>query len=238
MEERYTKCIDEALVWIHANYTANAIFVCGSIIRGTANANSDFDIYVLHSGDYRQRVQKFFNNVPCEIFINNIAHTQASFESELKSNRPCTAHMLATGIVYFDDKSIDTSALVIQAQKYTGLSLGLNEQQINAAKYSIALAFEDATDVLHIDEATTQMLLHKAISETITYVYALNKMPLPGVKSRIANLSVVTPPVADLIAQFYAATSVAAQYNLAGQVLDTLDISRTFFEWTSDKSEK
>lgn len=237
MEERYTKCIDDALVWIHANYTANAIFVCGSIIRGTANANSDFDIYVLHSGDYRQRVQKFFNGVPCEIFINNLNHTQASFERELKNNRPCTAHMLATGIVYFDDKSVDTSALVAQAQKHTGLSLGLTAQQITAAKYSIALAFEDATDVLDTDEASAKLLLHKTVSEVIIYMYALNKIPLPGIKFRIRKLISVNQPVAHLIAQFYAADSITAQYNFAGKVLDALDISRIFFEWTSDKDK-
>ncbi len=238
MEERYTKCINEALAWIQANHAPQAIFVCGSIMRGAGNANSDFDIYVIHHKDFRQRIQKYFNGVPCEIFLNSVKHTHNSFEIELENNRPCTAHMLATGLLYFDDKSVDTQALVAMAQKYVSLSLGLTAQQITSAKYSIALTFEDATDVLDVDALTVQMLLHKVVAEVIPYLFALHKTPLPGLKHRIANLADIDAQAADLIGQFYAANTANKQYELTGLLLEHLDISKTFFEWTSDKAEQ
>lgn len=237
MEEKYTLCINQALTWIRANYSTQAVFVCGSIIRGTANAASDFDIYVIHNGDYRQRVQKFFNGVPCEIFINALQHTHVSFESELKNNRPCTAHMLATGVLYFDDKTVDATALVETAKKYVNLSAGLTAQQVTMAKYSIALAFEDATDVLETDEATATMLLHKTVTEVLGYVYALNKQPLPGVKHRIANLQHIDATVAEIVTGFYAANSAQQQHKLVGDVLSKLGIPKGFFEWESDKTD-
>ncbi len=236
MEEKYTLCINQALAWVRANYSAQAVFICGSIVRGTANADSDFDIYVLHNDNYRQRVQKFFNGVPCEIFINSIVHTHTSFETELKNNRPCTAHMLATGLVYFDNKSIDTVALVEEAKRYMQLSLGLTDKQQVAMQYSIAQAFEDAKDVIDTDEATAVMLLNKTITEVITYLYAVNKKPLPGIKHRIANLQDIDKSIADMVYQFYKAATVKQQHKLVSDVLNKLGIPTGFFEWQSDKT--
>jgi len=237
MEEKYTLCINQALAWIRANYSAQAVFVCGSIVRGTANANSDFDIYVLHNDNYRQRVQKFFNGVPCEIFINSIAHTHTSFETELKNNRPCTAHMLATGMLYFDDKSLDTTTLVETAKKYVQLSAGLTTMQKTMAQYSIALAFEDATDVLETDGATAAMLLHKTVTEVIAYMYALHKLPLPGVKHRIANIEQIDTAIAEMVTGFYTTSNLHQQHKLVGDVLNKLGIPTGFFEWQSDKTD-
>src|SRR5689334_128618 len=47
-----------------------AIIATGTIIRGTAQASSDLDVYVIHAAPFRRRVQRFFRGVPAEIFIN------------------------------------------------------------------------------------------------------------------------------------------------------------------------
>ena len=81
------------------------------------------------------------------------------------------------------------------------------------------------------------MLLHKTVFEIISYLYAVNKTPLVGIKHRIGSLVQIDPHIADLVNQFYTTMNTFKKYELANQMLNQLSIGTTFFEWTSAKSE-
>ena len=67
LSEPYARSLEEAVAWIRMEYSPLGIVASGSIIRGNPDPHSDFDIHVVTEG-VRQRVQKFFNGIPCEIF--------------------------------------------------------------------------------------------------------------------------------------------------------------------------
>ncbi len=48
------------------------IIAAGSVVRGAGDRASDLDIYVVHERPYRQRLQRWFGDVPVEIFVNPI----------------------------------------------------------------------------------------------------------------------------------------------------------------------
>ncbi len=74
LAEPYALALQQALAFCHERTDPFGIVASGSIVRGTGDANSDLDIYVLHAHPWRQRVQRCFNGVPCEIFINALTH--------------------------------------------------------------------------------------------------------------------------------------------------------------------
>ena len=67
--------------------------------RASAILAVNLDVYVLHDGSFRQRVQRTWHGVPVEIFVNPEAAVLNYFEVEARDGRPHTAHMLATGVV-------------------------------------------------------------------------------------------------------------------------------------------
>lgn len=227
--------LEEAVEWINTNYQPIAIIATGSIIRGNGNANSDFDIFVIHNDTYRQRVQKFFNNVPCEIFINNIQHIQGYFEDELKSNKPVSANMLATGKVLMGADNNHISELIEQAKQYATRAIVLSNAQLNARKYTLVTFLEDATDVIDADTATAQLLLNRIVEQIIEYVFALHQQPLPRIKDRLKILHDIDANTAISISAYYGSKDVMEQYKLIYALVLRLTGHTSFYEWESSK---
>ena len=108
LAEKYDTALRDAVEFIPERYTVSGIIVSGTIIRGAPDPASDLDIYVIHQQPFRQRLQKFFNQVPAEIFVNPPSAVERYFVEEQASRRPLTAHMLATGFVILNlDPVID-----------------------------------------------------------------------------------------------------------------------------------
>lgn len=91
--------LNEAVSFIESTTDAVAVIAAGTIIRGVPDKNSDLDIYVLHDAPWRCRIQRYFNGVATEIFVNRFDHVYTYFVDEDRKGRPMTAHMLATGVV-------------------------------------------------------------------------------------------------------------------------------------------
>jgi hypothetical protein len=233
----YETALTKALNWIKASYNPVGIIVSGSIVRGNPNPNRDFDIYVVHTERYRQRVQKYFDGVPVEIFVNNTDHVHQYLETEKKNNRPVTAHLLSTGKIYLGEDNAGVLQLIQKAKQYLTEPVIVKPEQIIQQKYSIALLFEDATELLPEEPEAAQYVLDKAISEVITHVFAVNKKPLPRLKERLYELSDVNPVAGKLIANYYRATGITEKHQIAAKILAALQIPDKFFEWTSSKSE-
>ena len=234
MNDFHTLALDQALSWIATQYEPIGIVVSGSIIRGNPNKNSDFDIYVIHNHPFRQRVQKYFNDVPCEIFVNNLDHIYQYFDSELKNNRPVTANILSTGVIYLGEENQQIITLLDDAKKYARLSPPLTEQELLIRRYTLANLLEDVTDLLDVKEAMTlHYIMSKIVLEAIEFTFAKNQQPLPRIKERIPLLQEVEPAIGDLVARYYAATTIDEQYHAVKQLVFNLTGETGFFEWES-----
>lgn len=227
--------LEEAVEWIYSTYKPIGIIACGSIICGNGNANSDFDIQVIHTAPYRQRVQKFFHEVPFEIFINHPDHILGYFESEFKANRPSTAHMLAAGDVVMSADNTIINHLIAEAKNYVNKSPVLSTAQLELRKHSLVTILEDAADVIETDSATAQLLLNRIAEQIIEFVFAVHQRPLPRIKERIKVLHDVDAETATSITTFYASNDIQEQYKLIHDVVLKLTGYTSFFEWESEK---
>jgi predicted nucleotidyltransferase len=235
VNEKYHKALQEALEWINNHYHPIGIVVSGSIIRGNAHHNSDFDIYVVHEGDYRQRVQKLFNEVPCEIFINNTGHIELYFEEELKNNRPVTAHILATGTVYAGNDHPEIISLIAAAKEYSNKIQELTAAQLCFKRYALAGLLEDATDMMAVDKLTALHILDKVVIDSIAFIYHINSTPLPRLKERLVMLQKVDAVAGNKVARYYMAAEVEAKYAVAKELVQHIAGASGFFEWDSER---
>ncbi|HEX2959649.1 MAG TPA: hypothetical protein VHO70_22625 [Chitinispirillaceae bacterium] len=89
LNEHYLNALKDGTDWILRNFNLSGIIVSGTIIRGNPDVSSDFDIFVIHDNNFRQRIQKFFRTVPFEIFINPPQSILKNLNEEYKSRKQC-----------------------------------------------------------------------------------------------------------------------------------------------------
>lgn len=225
--------LQQALAWITTQFEPLGIVASGSIVRGNSHPTSDFDLYVVHEKDFRQRVQKRFNGVPCEIFVNNPAQVRGYFASELRQNRPVTAHLLATGQLVFGSDNPQLLSLLGEARHYVTLASPLTAEQATFRKYGLATLVEDAADMLTIDEATSVYVLNQAIAQLVELVFATHQHPLPRIKERLASLSHLDAAVGLGVQQYYQLADARQKYELAKTLVLRVAGATEFFEWSS-----
>ena len=91
---------------ILAHYTPIAIIAAGSILRGQGGPTSDIDLYVLHHAPFRQQLQRRYNGVPFEIFVNPPQQVHRYFVDEQAAAPDHHAHLRATGVAVLDRDSV------------------------------------------------------------------------------------------------------------------------------------
>ena len=70
LPERFDMALRELVSFVLARFNVAGIVAAGSIVRGTPDPTSDFDIYVVNREPIKQRLQRFSRGVPTEIFVN------------------------------------------------------------------------------------------------------------------------------------------------------------------------
>jgi predicted nucleotidyltransferase len=238
MDASHKTALDKALAWISENFNPVGIIVTGSIIRGNPDKNSDFDIYVIHRENYRQRIQKYFDGIPCEIFVNNFKQVYAYFEQDFKDNRPVSAHMIATGEVIMGGDNPELKKLIESANEFLLKSPSLDDVRKTAMKYTISTMFEDAADIKDTDRLTSSNFLNKLMIDIIDFTFLANGIPLPRPKERIKYLVINYPDIGKLIADYYLAANFDDQYNIAKNLVLKTTGEYGFFEWDSGKDKR
>jgi hypothetical protein len=138
----YDEALKDAVSYLLDRFDVLGVTACGTIIRGTQDVRSDLDIYVINSKPFRQRVQRFFNGVPAEFFINPLHQIRKYFSQERADSRPMTAHMIATGFVMYDPEGLFGE---LQAEAHPILSETPEPRpNVTQQRYDIALLYEDA----------------------------------------------------------------------------------------------
>lgn len=234
MDSRHQIALDLVLNWINKQFQPVGIIVSGTIVRGTPGPASDFDIFVLRANGHRQRIQKYFGEVPCEIFVNSFRHVYDYFETEFRQNRPVTAHMIATGRVVLGQDDARIVELIEAAQRYVNRAADLTEGKIVSIHYQMATLLEDAGDIKDTDPATCCYLLDKLIGEVIESVFLLHRMPLPRAKERIDRLKEAFPEIGEGVVGYYREKELDGKFEWARQLIKRIVGKEGFFEWESD----
>lgn len=229
----YAEALRQAVAFVLAHCPdVRGIVVSGTILRGNPGLSSDLDIYVIRRELQRQRVQKFFNGVPAEIFINPEAKVPDYFADEARNGRPITAHMLVTGFTILDRDGVIAS-LQDRARHILQTPPTPSAQTLTFARYMAATRYEDATDISRDRPETARMILSLAVHQMISYHFLAAHRFVPRDKDLLDALEHWDAPLADLARCFYGATTLEVALAAAEQIADRTIATHGFFEWES-----
>ena len=228
LDDRYTAPLHKAVEYIIVRFDPHTIVASGSIIRGNPDATSDFDLYVIHDPGWRQRVQKYFDGVPAEIFVNPPHQIERYFNEE--QDRPMTAHMLATGFVILDRQGT-ADALQERARQIINRPLAFSADQQVFQRYMLANRFEDATDIAAHSPENADLILGHVVYDMLNFAFIAANRSAPRHKELLAHLETLDPELARLAYEYSRAASTAERLELAGQIADHTIGARGFFEW-------
>jgi hypothetical protein len=229
---RYDAALRQAVTFILQRFDAIGIVGSGTIIRGAPDAASDLDIFVIHSELVRQRIQKFFGGVPCELFVNPPQSIRRYFEEDHPSGRNHTAHMLATGTVILARSPV-IEELRSEAQSWLSRRVELSEARSTSERYLIATLLEDALDLAERDPVSAVALAGRAVSSMVEYHCLAVGGFLPRHKDLLGALAQMDAELGGLARSFFTASSSAEQLRIAALIADRTIFARGFFEWES-----
>jgi hypothetical protein len=202
------------------------------VLRGHAHRSSDLDLYVVHLAAHRRRIQRFFNGVPAEIFVNPSSAIRGYFAEHDRDGRRLTAHMLATGIVVFQTNPV-VDDLRAEAAEWLGKEMPVSEFERVSTRYAIASRLEDALDVLGTDDATAGMLLKASVFAMLEFFCKLQRGQIARQKDLLARVASLHPTIGERAREFFQGSDVATRARFATEIADATIGARRFFEWDS-----
>lgn len=232
LDEPYATALRDAVAYIAKRFpTVTAIAACGTIVRGTPDPSSDLDLYVIHAEPWFQRVQRRFQGVPAEIFVNPEFQVYRYLASQSDDGRPITAHMLATGFPVFDPDGV---LLRLRSEAERVLDAGPPPPHDRVRpKYLIASVYEDATDVAGSDPRTARLLAHRAVRESLEQAFRRAGRFIPRPKEILSRLAELDPDLHRLAVAFIDEPDHQRAVEAAGLILDRVVGVRGLFEWES-----
>jgi hypothetical protein len=232
LSEPFATALRQAVGFIFQEVEPVGVLAAGTIIRGRPHRSSDLDLYIVHVAPYRRRIQRFFNGVPAEIFINPPSAIRTYFAEEDRDGRRLTAHMLATGVVVFQADPVVT-ALRAEAGRWLAKETPLSEFERLHTRYAIASRLEDAFDVLGSDDATAAMLLNESVMAMLEYLCRAERGQIPRQKDLLTQVRNLHPAVGARAAEFFQTSQVHERARIATDIADETIGTRGFFEWDS-----
>ncbi|HNT25404.1 MAG TPA: nucleotidyltransferase domain-containing protein [Anaerolineales bacterium] len=227
---RYDIALRSAVEFIFSRFSPASLIAAGSILRGLPDPSSDLDIYVIHQEPFRQRIQKFFEGVPAEIFINPPAQVERYLAEEQAACRPITAHMLTTGFVVYGDTPL-LAGLRQKAQALLDAPPAPDPIRLLWARYLAGNLYEDALDVVGRDPATAQLFLAQAVQAMLLYAFQERGLFIPRQKELLQRLEALSPELAQAARCFLTASAFEHRLQAAAQIA-ALTVKETgFFEW-------
>jgi len=233
LPRKYDLALREAVRYIQRRFKPTAIIAAGTIIQGTPNKNSDFDMWVIHRQPFKQRVQKWFGGVPAEIFVNTPAAVLDHLVDERKERRPVAAHMMVNGHVVLD-REPHLGMLMAKAEDYLRRKPGRpTKREFIEDRYLAGSLYEDALDLANSDPAACQLILSGAVYQMLQAAVKRANRFVPRDKDLLAVVKEIDPALGRLAAAFYTAASLKTRFSLARRIADRAVQCRGFIEWES-----
>jgi predicted nucleotidyltransferase len=229
---RHAAALREATAFVFERFDPIGIIATGTIIRGTAHATSDLDVCVIHRASFRQRVQRYFGDVPAEILVNPPGKIREYFASEFQEGRRIMSHMIATGIVIWAGDP-EVSSLQKEAAEWLGRPGELTEEQRIRGRYHGANLLEDGLDVVETDPPTASLFFARAVTSMLELHCHARTGAIPRGKDLLRTMTELDAHLGSIARQFFTATSVGEQRAHAEHLADATIGVRGFFEWDS-----
>jgi hypothetical protein len=234
----YGEALAECARGVLDRYDVVAILATGTIVRGTSDTRSDLDVYVLHRGNFRQRLQEWHLGVPCEIFLDPPGRITKLFENDTAGRMSPTAHMFASGKAIYDPENV-LPGLRRLAQEILPKPPGpLSEHGAIKTKYFAAMMFEDALDLAERDPTSGAMLLGMAVWELMKCRAWIEPGWWPRAKDLPARFRELDPEGARLAALATSLPSLEERLEAARQLCVRVTGAEGFFEWTSEREDE
>jgi predicted nucleotidyltransferase len=230
---KYDIALREAVSFVLGSFKPVGIVASGTIVRGNPDATSDLDLWVIHLEPARQRIQKFFNAVPVEIFVNPPWTIQGYFAQDQSNARPISAHMMATGHVVLAADPVVTE-LRQRAQWLLTQPPDLSEEAIERARYEAATHFEDATDIAGRSPIGASMLLSQSLMEMMRFAFMNARRFVPRDKDLLEEFGLLAGHSATKVRSFLQTADCDERVRLATEIADEILGVRGFFEWSSN----
>lgn len=232
LPDPYATALREAVEFIASRFPAlTALAACGTIVRGAPDRSSDLDIYVIHAEPWRQRLQRFFNGVPAEIFVNPEHAAVGYLAAESDDGRPLTAHMLATGFPVYDPDGV-LDRLRERARRVLDAGPPPPHDRVEP-RYLIGSLYEDATDVVESDPPMAHLFAHRAVWEALQQAFRRAGRFIPRQKEILARFADLDPELGRLAVSFVDEPDHARAVEKAGLIVERVAGVRGFFEWES-----
>lgn len=235
LAEPYSTALRAAVEFIVGRFSPVGIVAAGSILRGSGDAASDLDIYVIHLEPVKQRIQKYFNGVPAEIFVNPPSAIEDYLAEETAERCPRTAHMLVTGFLILDVDPI-VGQLREKADKLLHSPPPRDQEALVSARYMAATRYEDAVDIAGRDPETSFLIVTQAVNDMLRLVFHEHGVYLPREKDLLRALDLIEPEVGALARSFCTTHDLRLRLALAGRLADDILGARGFSEWESTLS--
>lgn len=230
LPQKTDRALRAAVRYILERFEPVGIIAAGTHISGNPDPSSDLDIYVIHAAAQRQRIQKRFDGVPAEIFVNPPSAVRRYFVEEAR--RPCTARMLASGFVVLNEAPI-LQQLRQESAEWLQRPLRLSATQLTLARYLPADALDNAKDVRERNPATAVRILNGVVDNMLDYVFLAQGKTLPRQKDYLDALTDLDAALGELAQRYYLANDVTKRFALAEEIAARTTGESGFFEWES-----
>lgn len=229
---RYDRALQSALAYLFDRFEPVAVVICGSIIRGTPDPASDLDIFAFHDAPWRQRVQRRFDGVPVELFVNHPDFIAGYFAEERNRGTPSTAHMLATGHLALDRDGL-MAGYIEESRQMLVDGPEVDDGRLVLQRYQTAMLFEDALDVVDRDADLASMMLHSAVESALRYRFWIAGQWQPRNKDLLAAMATLDPELEDLARGYFSAATTRQRLELARAILRRTTGETGAFDWES-----
>lgn len=227
LAEPFATALDDAVAYLdRLPEPVIGIWLAGSLARGSGDANSDLDLYVLIDAAHRRRINRRCNGVPVEIFLNPPEWARRYIGENRELGRRSSIEMMAAGAILFDPRG-ECAALAAESRAAIDLGPAVPEVQLELRRYFAVDGFDNARDVADRDPTTARFMAAESLREAATIWFLRQGEWPPRQKELFPVLRAHYPQAARLVDR-YAATSDLAAAAAALQLLIGVD---TFYEW-------
>jgi hypothetical protein len=236
LSDHYLDALKEGTKWILDNLNPIGLIVTGTIIRGNPDTSSDFDIFVIHEDCFRQRIQKIFNAVPFEIFVNPPSSIIKNLNDEYKSQRQPTAHMLSTGYALINKSDI-VDTLLVNARMNLEKKPDYDDYQANLLRYKAAVLLEDAFDIKDKDTGMVNMFISNTVQAILDWFYYKEQVFMPRQKELLASTEKMNTEIGKYSRKVMESTLTDDKLEYLKKLADLTIMTYGFFEWESKREE-